>query len=165
MPTPPPTVIIRHRKERLSKCSLHGLESRPDLSFHTFPEFRDGPPPDLTGYVMLTLDAPPLDADDEAVRDAGLVIIDGTWRLEQRIRRAMHRELFHCTPRSLPTGWVTAYPRRQTEQTECADPDRGLASVEALYIAHRLLGRNVEALLDHYVWREQFFELNAALLR
>jgi pre-rRNA-processing protein TSR3 len=40
------------------------------------------------------------------------------------------------------------------------DPDNGLASVEALFIAHHVLGRPTEGLLDQYRWREQFLRLN-----
>jgi pre-rRNA-processing protein TSR3 len=40
------------------------------------------------------------------------------------------------------------------------DPDNGLASVEALYLAHHILGRPVEGLLDHYHWAAEFLELN-----
>ena len=34
----PPTVILRHRKENLKKCSLRGLEERPDIHFFTYPK-------------------------------------------------------------------------------------------------------------------------------
>ena len=52
---------------------------------------------------------------------------------------------------SLPLGYKTAYPRRQ-------DEERGLASIEALYIAYRVLGWETEGLLDHYHWRDEFLK-------
>jgi len=152
----PPTLVIRHAKERLSKCSLHGLEDRDDLDFRTFrpdqPEILT--PEEATGRIVLALDAPPLSADDAA---RGLILIDGTWRLAEKMHRALRGALRHAEPRSLPEGWRTAYPR---QQTECPDPERGLASVEALFAAHRILGRDAEGLLEHYHWREGFLALN-----
>lgn len=136
-----PTLIWRHRKENLKKCSLRGLEGREDLRFLTYP--RD-PLPDLSGYVVLGVDGPTL---TEADRDQGLVLIDGTWRYAE----VMGRKVGDVEWRSLPLGYQTAYPRRQ-------DEERGLASVEALYIAYRVLGWETEGLLDHYHWREEFLK-------
>lgn len=53
----------------------------------------------------------------------------------------------------LPDGVKTAYPR----VSKIADnPDGGLASVEALYLARRLLGDDDPTLLDAYYWRDEF---------
>jgi pre-rRNA-processing protein TSR3 len=68
----------------------------------------------------------------------------------------MEEELQHVPPRSLQ-GWRTAYPRTSKLGT---DPDNGLASVEALYLAYHILGRPTEGLLDHYLWAEAFLEAN-----
>jgi len=38
-----------------------------------------------------------------------------------------------------------------------------LASIEALYAAYRLLGRDTNGLLDHYRWADEFLRLNAEL--
>ena len=62
--------------------------------------------------------------------------------------------------RSLPPHLLTAYPRKQTG---CLDPLRGLASIEALFAASSLLGRNTEGLLDHFHWKPRFKELNPEL--
>jgi pre-rRNA-processing protein TSR3 len=140
----PPTLILRHRRENLKKCSLRGLEGREDLRFFTYP--REALPP-LTGYVVLSLGAPEL---SQADCDQGIVLIDGTWRHARTMRGTLPPG---CVERSLPRHFVTAYPRRQHD---CEDPSRGLASVEALYIAYTLLGRKVEGLLDHYHWKEPF---------
>jgi len=138
------TVILRHRREYLPKCSLHGLESRTDLSFYTYPQDKL---PDLTGYILLKVGAPPLTKEDA---DKGLLLIDGTWRLAQVMEKNLPMKLIE---RSLPSGYKTAYPRRPTN---CPNPEAGLASVEALYLAHQILGLSVEGLLDHYYWKEPF---------
>jgi ribosome biogenesis protein Tsr3 len=36
--------------------------------------------------------------------------------------------------------------------------------VEALFLAHLILRRETEGLLDHYYWKQDFLEANAALL-
>lgn len=140
----PPTVILRHRRENLKKCSLRGLENRSDLIFYTYPV---DVLPDLSHYLLLKVGAPPL---GEADRERGLFLIDATWRLAPIMEKQLPWKL---ETRSLPIGLKTAYPRKQTE---CPNPDEGLASVEALYAAHRILGRPYETLLDHYYWKEYF---------
>jgi pre-rRNA-processing protein TSR3 len=42
------------------------------------------------------------------------------------------------------------------------NPDGGLATIEAIYAAYRLLGRDTTGLLDHYRWGAAFVEQNAA---
>jgi pre-rRNA-processing protein TSR3 len=139
----PPTIILRHRRENLKKCSLMGLESRKDMIFLTYPT---SPLPDLKGYCVLSLDAPELSLDDAHL---GLFLIDGTWRYAAKMAKSLTPP-FTC--RSLPAV-RTAYPRRQLD---CSDPQRGLASVEALYLAYSILGRNTEGILDHYHWKNMF---------
>jgi len=56
-----PTVILRHRRENLKKCSLRGLEERADMRFYTYPT---STLPDLSSYVLLGMDAPTLSKDD-----------------------------------------------------------------------------------------------------
>lgn len=137
------TLLMRHRRENLKKCSLFGLEGRSDLHFLTYPK---DPWPDLSSYLLLKVGAPTLTFAD---KEWGILILDGTWRLASLMER-------QCPPietRSLPWQFCTAYPRRQTE---CPDPQKGLASVEALYLAHWILGRSVKGLLDRYFWKKKF---------
>jgi len=146
MPIYSKTIILRHRRENLKKCSLRGLEERPDIDFYTYP--MDMLPP-LSGYLLLTLDAPPLSREDN---EHGLLIIDGTWRYAERMLRMLPKPHLFAR-RSLPAHFQTAYPRRQED---CAEPARGLASVEALYLAYTILDRPVHGLLDHYHWKQTF---------
>jgi rRNA small subunit aminocarboxypropyltransferase len=140
----PPTLILRHRRENLKKCSLRGLESREDCHFFTYPQ---GALPDLSNYLLLTLNAPPLTKEDASF---GLLLIDGTWRYAEKMQKQLPT-IQRC--RSIPSGFKTAYPRRQ-------DPEDGLASVEALFIAYLLTGRQPRGLLEHYHWRMPFLEKN-----
>lgn len=151
----PPTIILRHRKENLKKCTLRGLEGNPHFQFFTYPQ--DTLPP-LARYLLLTLDAPILSDED---RHLGVFLIDGTWNYAEKMQNQLPLpHLFQ--KRSLPPHLLTAYPRKQTG---CADPLRGLASIEALFAAYSLLGRETTGLLDHFHWREQFQRLNPSLFR
>lgn len=137
-------MILRHRRENLSKCSLRGLEKRDDLAFYTYPVHKL---PDLSNYLLLQVGAPLLSIED---RDRGVLLIDGTWRLAEVMAKQLPLKL---EARSLPSHFKTAYPRKP-------NPESGLASVEALFIAHRILGRSTENLLDHYYWKELFMKIN-----
>ncbi len=141
-----PTIIVRHPKENPRKCSVLPLRGQPQLVFLPYPVRQR---PDLTGYVRLAADGPELSPADAA---AGVLLLDGSWRWAA----AMTRDFADVPPRSLH-GWQTAYPRVSKLGT---DPDNGLASVEALYIAHYILGRPTRGLLDHYRWGAEFLRLN-----
>lgn len=145
------TIILRHSRENLKKCSLRGLEQRPDMLFFTYPH---AVLPDLSNYFLLSMDAPVLTQADS---ELGIFLIDGTWRYAERMERQLpipHR----FQRRSLPGKFRTAYPRRQED---CPDPTQGLASIEALFLAYDLLGRDTTGLLDNYHWKEKFLENNS----
>jgi pre-rRNA-processing protein TSR3 len=55
---------------------------------------------------------------------------------------------------------VTAYPRKSKL---FEDPERGLASVEALYAALALLGEQRQELLANYRWARTFLALNPTI--
>jgi len=138
-------VIIRHPKERRSKCSLTPLEGRADLDFH---RAREGWCFDARGYIVLGLGAPLL---SEADSGHPLLLLDSTWRLLPQLESCLTGMSIR---RSLPDV-ATAYPR---VSKVAQDPLAGLASVEALYLARVLLGVRDDTLLEQYHWREQFLE-------
>ncbi len=142
----PLLVIVRHKRENPKKCSVLPLKGRADVRFFTYPMKRA---PELVGYVRLAAEGPVLSANDAA---AGILLLDGSWRAAD----SMTRMFAHFEPRSL-AGYVTAYPRVSRLGT---DPENGLASIEALYIAMRILGRPTAGLLDHYHWAAEFLKIN-----
>jgi pre-rRNA-processing protein TSR3 len=142
----PPTVIVRHRRENPRKCSILPLQGRPDLIFCNYP-LRERP--NLAGYVRLAADGPELSPADAA---SGILLLDGSWRWAT----AMNRDFSDVPPRSLHR-WQTAYPRVSKLGT---DPDNGLASVEALYVAYHILCRPTAGLLDQYRWAAEFLRIN-----
>jgi pre-rRNA-processing protein TSR3 len=146
---PPRTIIVRHPHEKPAKCSVWPLRHRDDLLFLTYPPREV---PDLSQYVRLHPEGPPLTSADA---DRGLLLLDGSWRWAE----VMHRRFQEVPARSV--GPVqTAYPRVSKTYD---DPAGGLATVEALYAAYRLLGRPTEGLLDHYRWAEEFLRRNGWL--
>jgi pre-rRNA-processing protein TSR3 len=142
----PPTVIVRHPRENPRKCSILPLRGRADLIFLTYPVKN---PPPLEGYIRLAADGPKLSPADA---DRGVLLLDGSWRWAE----SMNRAFLEVPPRSL-RGWTTAYPRVSSRGT---DPDNGLASVEALYVAYHVLGRPTAGLLEQYRWAEEFLRAN-----
>lgn len=146
----PPTVIVVHPRENRQKCSVEPLRDRAEFVFWTFPN--RGPEP-IDGYVRLGIGGPLLSPEDAP---RGLLVLDGTWRLAQRMEPSF-REL---PVRSLPQ-WKTAYPR---VSKIFDDPLEGLATIEALFAAYVALGRDTSGLLDHYYWAKPFLQINQALL-
>lgn len=143
-----PTIVLRHRRENLKKCSLRGLEEREDFRFIPYPT---PTLPDLSHYVMLAIDAPPLSLADAS---SGLFVIDATWRYAEKMLSFVDSRVV-IERRSIPSHYRTAYPRRQDD---CPFPDQGLATIEAIYIAYEILGRDVTGLLDGYHWKQQFLK-------
>jgi pre-rRNA-processing protein TSR3 len=143
----PPTIIVRHSHENPRKCTILPLRGRPDIVLLGYPVKEM---PDLHGYVRLAAEGPELSSADVA---SGLLLLDGSWRWAG----AMTRDFEHIQPRSLK-GWRTAYPRVSKLGT---DPENGLASVEALFAAYHILGRDTAGLLEHYRWAYAFLRLNS----
>jgi len=169
----PCIVVIRHVREKRSKCSLMPIES---LSGTAFFRAKANFHYDATGHVLLSPDAPVIgrgdafmlpeeeaalisagrgdlvsrDADGRALRP--VLLLDSVWRLLPSLRRCVTGV---PVVRSLPPTIQTAYPR-VSKMTE--DPDCGLASIEALYPALRLMGFDRRELLDSYMWKDGFLE-------
>ncbi len=81
----PSTVILRHRRENLNKCSLRGLESRDGYEiFYLSKRFASG----LEGAVMLDLEGPELSRED---RGRPLLLDDATWRWAEVMKRQLPR--------------------------------------------------------------------------
>jgi pre-rRNA-processing protein TSR3 len=139
-------VIVVHPRERRSKCSVEPLRDRDDFLFVTFPE---PSPIDVSHYIRLGIGGKLLSSEDS---NRGLLLLDGTWRLAAR----MEPFYSQLEVRSLPPI-LTAYPRKSAVYE---DPQQGLATIEALYAALRILGRDTHDLLDQYHWKDHFLALN-----
>ncbi|MGK0154006.1 MAG: pre-rRNA-processing protein TSR3 [Neolewinella sp.] len=147
------TTVIRHPKERISKCSLRFLHDRPEMTFlRGKPDLRF----DATGFILLAVDAPPLSLADQG---HPLLLLDSTWRWLPQLNACVTGEPIK---RSIPGDLHTAYPR---VSKTFEDPAGGLASIEALYVARKLLGDDDPELLHGYHWTDEFLAIvkNAGL--
>jgi pre-rRNA-processing protein TSR3 len=145
----PPTVVVRHPRENVRKCSIWPLRDRADFVFLTHPVKEL---PRLDGYIRLAAEGPELSVSDAG---CGLLLLDSSWRWLE----LMTRPFLDVPPRSLK-GYLTAFPRRSKLYD---DPDNGLATVEALFLAHHILGRPTDGLLEHYRWAEEFLRINGLI--
>jgi ribosome biogenesis protein Tsr3 len=143
-------LILRDPKESAKKCSLTSLRGAPGVRFLEYhPERRFA----VGRRVLLTPGGEPL---GEADRGQDLLLVDCAWR---RVPRVLGRVDGELLPRRLPS-LATAYPRRSRT---FADPEQGLASIEALYATSVLLGDPHPEWLAGYRWAEEFLALNPAL--
>jgi pre-rRNA-processing protein TSR3 len=158
-------LVIQDYKENRAKCSLTPLERDPAFTFLRLghPD-RSSVRPRLDGGVLLHVDGSPLRGVDAACLESGpLVLIDCTWaRVSVVLRRVEIPEATRLVRRSLPSGFVTAYPRTSKLYE---DPEAGLASVEALFVASAVLGQPRFELLRSYRWARPFLVRNIYLLR
>lgn len=145
------TKIIVHRSENRKKCSVEPLRARNDFEFYTFPLVTEI---NLENYIRLGIGGKALSSEDT---DKGLLVLDSTWRHAE----AMEKPFTDMPVRSLE-GWKTAYPR---VSKIFDDPQEGLATIEAIYAALFITGRNTEGLLDDYFWKDQFLSLNKRCLK
>jgi pre-rRNA-processing protein TSR3 len=100
------------------------------------------------------MDGEPIQKEDG---EKGLFLIDCNWiHVEKMVPKDANIQ-----KRRIPSEWKTAYPRRSTH---CNDPERGLATVEALFIFWAIVGKVRWDLLEHYHWKDEFIALNADLL-
>ena len=116
------------------------------MAFFTYPEQVTFP---TENYIRLGMGGPEL---SEADAQSGLFVLDGTWRLAEK----MERRYNDLPVRTLPQI-STAYPRVSKLNY---DPTGGLATIEAVYAALRIMNRPTDDLLDSYYWKQQFLELN-----
>ena len=127
MPTYPLTIIVRHPEENPKKCSVVPLKGRDDVLFFTFPS-KQLPP--CAGYIRLAAAGPELSLDDRDSRASCCSTAVGVLRQNDRALRRRAATL--AAPAGKP-------PIRVSKQGN--DPDNGLASIEALYLAYHILGR------------------------
>ncbi|MEM6931277.1 MAG: DUF367 domain-containing protein [Myxococcota bacterium] len=141
-------LVVRDPRESAKKCSLVPLKGVEGIEFVDYaPERR------VEGGGRVLLDP---EGEEIGDRDRGLplLVLDSSWRRLPKLAATVDGEPVR---RRLPP-LVTAYPRRSRD---FEDPGEGLASVEALYAALVLLGHgDVEHLLEHYRWREEFLAAN-----
>jgi len=140
-------LVLRDPRESSRKCSLTPLRGMAGVRFLAYHRDREV---DAAGRILLHPDGEVLTAADAG---KGLLLVDCAWRRVPALLRTVRGEPVR---RSLPP-LVTAYPRRSDT---FEDPDRGLASIEALYAALAILGTPRPELLRDYLWAADFLAAN-----
>lgn len=156
MATDKPDLIIWDR-ESPQKCSIYPLRHRQGLHFVHSDRIvaREIAEDSWSGYLFLHVDGPPLTQDD---CNLPLLLLDASWKRAEKL--GVQAVLQNLPKRSLH-GFTTAYPRVSKLYQM---PSIGLASVEALYIAYLIQGREDPALLEHYHWQGEFLHYNQAVI-
>lgn len=149
--------VLVDRTERPKKCSILPLGYRSDFRIVRFDRRRPILP--LTGSLLLHPDGVPLSrltAGQFPSRDAiTLSAIDCNWK---RLETVVSRITGPLPPRvRVPDGFQTLYPRRNKRNL---DPETGLATIEALFIASVFLGVWDESLLREYPMADEFLRVN-----
>ena len=145
-------LILRDPRESTKKCSLTPLRGMAGVRFVTHAKDRRL---DASDRLLLHPDGEPItDAD----RGRGLLVLDCAWR---RVSELLEHVDGDPPRRGLP-ALATAYPRKSRT---FRDPERGLASVEAIYAALALLGDVRPEILEGYRFAESFLAANPALTR
>ncbi len=147
----PSVLIVVRRGEDPAKCTVRPLRGTPGIDFLPYPLRWKS---DFSRHLLLAPDASPLSSVDAG---RALLLLDASWRHAGKMRHAVEP----IEARSIPPGWKTAYPRRSKIH---ADPDAGLATVEALFAALCVLGFRDDSLLRFYPWRDAFLKLNRSRL-
>jgi len=145
-------LILRDPRESPKKCSLTPLRGVHGIRFVPYASDRRV---DAAGRVLLHPDGEEIGPAD---RGRGILLVDCAWRRLPALLASVDGE---PARRRLPP-FATAYPRKSRL---FEDPERGLASVEALYAALALLGDPQPALLAAYPWAERFLAANPSLAR
>lgn len=144
-------LVLRDSRESAKKCSLTPLRGTAGVRFAAYRPDRRVP---VGRRVVLHPDGDELGPDDRGVP---LLVVDCAWRKLPTLLACVDGDLL---PRRLP-HLITAYPRASRH----FDPEHGLASIEAVYAALRLLGADRPDLLDGYRWGDEFLRLNAETLQ
>jgi pre-rRNA-processing protein TSR3 len=143
-------LILRDPRESPKKCSLTPLRGRAGIRFVGYAKGRRL---DATGRVLLHPDGEEIGPDD---RGRGILLVDCAWRRVPELLASVDGD----PPRRRLPPLKTAYPRKSLL---FEDPERGLASIEALYAALVLLGEPHPEVLAGYLWAGQFLAANPAL--
>jgi pre-rRNA-processing protein TSR3 len=144
--------ILIDKLENPRKCTIAPMKGREDFQLRYFSGNK--PIAAFQADCLLHVNGEDLaDIPRDSLRS--LALIDCTWRKVQPAMSRVEKPLPKLV--RIPEGFVTAYPRRNKAGL---DPDAGLATIEALFIAAAFIGFWDETLLDKYHFKNQFLTLN-----
>lgn len=144
--------IVVDKNESPNKCTILPLAYRTD--FLILRPGRGEIIAPLTGDLLLHPDGELFNE----MSDAGITrlsVIDSNWKWLPHLLGRVERPLPKLA--RIPPGFETAYPRKSKIYS---DPDGGLATIEAIFIAAAFLGHWDETLFDKYHFGPAFLEMN-----
>lgn len=151
--------ILVDRSETPQKCTILPLAYREDFRIVRFP--RGQPLAPLAGDLLLHPEGESLATLAPKLGQVRMLSsIDCVWKRLPQILRWVGRPLPQLA--GMPPGFVTAYPRRNKQNL---DPEGGLATIEALFIAAAFLGHWDETLLREYHFGPQFLAANRGVFQ
>lgn len=147
--------VILDAGETVNKCTIAPLSERSDFRlFHVKGANRLGP---LHSPILLHHEGKCLTELRQSLLSlTGLATIDCVWRRLEYLIGRIEGPLPLLA--RIPDGFVTAYPRKSSLNT---DPEGGLATIEAIFVASALLGNWDVSLLSKYYFGRNFVKLNA----
>lgn len=145
--------ILMDARENPRKCSILPLKDREDFHIRYF---HGGKPiAAFQSQLLLHVDGEDLSEWKGEVESLGL--IDCNWKKVEPAMQLLAKPLPRLV--KIPNSFVTAYPRRNKQGL---DPEEGLATIEALFIAAAFLGIWDETLFEKYYFKDEFLKRNEA---
>lgn len=146
--------VIIDSGEKANKCTIVPLSHR--LDFRVMKVQGAQPLGPLRSSILLHHEGECLTTLRKSIHSAhGIAAIDCVWRrLDVLLSRVIDPSPIFAR---IPDGFVTAYPRRSAKDT---DPSKGLATIEAIFIAAAMLNNVDTSLLSKYYFGDKFLELN-----
>lgn len=149
--------ILVDKLENPRKCTIQPLRGRADFTFRYFSGNNAIEP--FKAACLLHIDGECLSKIPRGSLPS-LSLIDCTWKKVPGVLQRLQKPLPRLV--RMPDGFVTAYARKNKQGL---DPDGGLATIEALFIAAAFMGTWDPTLLDTYYFKNEFLELNDLLWR
>jgi pre-rRNA-processing protein TSR3 len=152
--------VLVDKTEKPNKCTILPQAERHDFRVRRFARDRGIPP--LMGQWLLHPDGAEIEVRTPHSLNGALgepspvlSVVDCNWRRLAGILCKVEGPLPPMV--KIPSGFVTAYPRKNSQNL---DPQGGLATIEAIFIAAGLMGQWDPSLLDKFHWQREFFENN-----
>jgi pre-rRNA-processing protein TSR3 len=150
--------IIVDAGETPNKCTITPLAGRSD--FRLFPVYGEGALGPLHAPLLLHPEGECLSHFRNRSEIAtAIACIDCVWRRLPALEKRLAWGAKPGLRTKIPEGFKTVYPRVGFGQS---DPESGLATIEAIFIAAALLGNPDTSLLSKYYFAKEFLEVNRA---
>ncbi len=140
------------KKENKRQCTVYPLRYRKDFRFYYF--HKNAPISQPQSDVLLHVNGVPIQEYTKKIQS--IAVVDCVWKKVEPALKLMENPLPPLV--KIPGDFVTAYPRKS--KYENLDPEGGLATIEAIFIAGAFLNNWDESLLSNYYFKKEFLKCN-----